>query len=126
MKETSTRFAHHRLQVWHHAKELAVRGRRLAASIPRGDRDLADQLRRSATAPVLLIGEGANRLNAGEKRQRFNEARGEACEAAVAVELAVALDLVSAADAEPLLVAADKVAAMLTGLIRRHGGKSGG
>ncbi len=124
MNATSTRFAHHRLDVWHHAKDLAVQGRQLAAAIPRGDRDLADQLRRSATAPALLIGEGANRLNAGEKRQRFNEARGEACEAAVAVELAVALGLVSSADADALLVTADKVAAMLTGLIRRHGGKS--
>jgi len=77
---------------------------------------------RSATAPALLIGEGANRLNAGEKRQRFNEARGEACEAAVAVELAAAPGLVPAVEAEALLAAADKVAAMLTGLIRKHSG----
>ncbi len=77
---------------------------------------------RSATAPALLIGEGANRLNAGEKRQRFNEARGEACEAAVAVELAAAPGLVPAAEAEALLAASDKVAAMLTGLIRKHSG----
>ncbi|GEM_PF-554217 len=106
----------------HHAWDLAVHGRRLAASIPRGDRDLAAQLRRSATAPALLIGEGANRLNAGEKRQRFNEARGEACEAAVAVELAASPGLVPAVEAEPLLAAADKVTAMLTGLLRKHSG----
>jgi len=62
------------------------------------------------------------RLNAGEKRQRFNEARGQACEAAVAVELAAALGLLPAAEAEALLAAADKVAAMLTGLIRKHSG----
>jgi len=85
-------------------------------------RDLADQLRRSATAPALPIGEGANRLNSGEKRQRFNEARAEACDAAVAVELAAAPGLVPPAEAEPLLAAADKVAAMLTGLIRKHSG----
>jgi len=122
MKAATTRFAHHKLHVWHHAKDLAVHGRQLAARIPRGDRDLADQLRRSATAPALLIGEGANRLNAGEKRQRFNEARGEACEAAVAVELAAALGLVPATEAEAMLAVADKVAAMLTGLIRKHSG----
>jgi len=79
-------------------------------------------LRRRARGPVLLIGEGANRLNAGEKRQRFNQARGEACEAAVAVELAAAPGLVPAAEAEALLAADDKVAAMLTGLIRKHSG----
>jgi len=64
----------------------------------------------------------ASRLNAGEKRQRFNEARGEACEAAVAVERAAAPGLVPAAEAEALLAAADKVAAMLTGLIRKQSG----
>ncbi len=56
------------------------------------------------------------------RRQRFNEARGEACEAAVAVELAAAPGLVPAVEAEPLLAAADKVAAMLRGLIRTHSG----
>jgi len=38
------------------------------------------------------------------------------------VELAAALGLVPAVEAEPLLAAADKVAAMLTGLIRKHSG----
>ncbi len=117
-----TRFAHHNLHVWHLSKELAVLGRHIAKDIPRGDRDLADQLKRSATAPVLLIGEGANRLNDGEKRQRFNEARGEACEAAVAVELGVALGLVQSERADKMITLADQVAAMLTGLIRRHSG----
>ncbi len=43
-------------------------------------------------------------------------------EAAVAAELAAAPGLVPAAEAEPLLAVADKVAAMLTGLIRKHSG----
>jgi len=40
----------------------------------------------------------------------------------VAVEVAAALGLAPAVEAEPLLAAADKVAAMLTGLIRKHSG----
>ena len=116
----TTRFAHHKLHVWHYAKELAICGRQLAVTIPRGDRDLADQLKRAATGPALLIGEGANRLNDGEKRQRFNEARAEACEAAVAAELLTALGLVDTAKAAELIQVADKVAAMLTGLIRKY------
>ncbi len=40
----------------------------------------------------------------------------------MAVELAAAPGLVPAAEAEALLAAADKVAAMLTGLIRKHSG----
>jgi len=46
----------------------------------------------------------------------------EACEAAVAVELAAALGLAPAAEAEALLAVANKVAAMLTGLISKHSG----
>ena len=122
MATMTTRFAHHRLRAWHDAKTLAVLGRKVAAAIPRGDRDLADQLRRSSTAPALLIGEGANRIHPGEKRQRFNEARGEACEAAVAVELALALGLVEASDAAELIEIADRLAAMLVWLTRRHAG----
>ena len=119
-KRLKTKFAHHKLDVWHLSKGLAVAGRALAHQIPRGDRDLADQLKRAATAPVLLIGEGANRLNAGEKRQRFNEARAEACEAAVAAELAAELGLVAEAGATEVVLAADRIAAMLTKLIQRH------
>ncbi len=78
--------------------------------------------RTSPSLPTSAPRASAHRLNAGEKRQRFNEARGEACEAAVAVELAAAPGLVPAVEAEPLLAAADKVAAMLTGLIRKHSG----
>jgi len=40
----------------------------------------------------------------------------------VAAKLAAALGLVPDAEAEALLAAADKVAAMLTGLIRKHCG----
>jgi len=42
------------------------------------------------------------------------------------MELAAAPGLVPAVEAGPLLAAADKVAAMLTGLIRKHSGTPGG
>ena len=68
---------------------------------------------------ALLIAEGANRYGAGQKRQRFSEARGECGECAAGLEQAMALKLVPAADAEQATELAARVAAMLTGLLRR-------
>ncbi|MCP4658585.1 MAG: four helix bundle protein, partial [bacterium] len=59
------------------ALELVAAADRVAAAIPRGRRELADQLKRASTSTVLLIAEGANRRTAGDKRQRFAMARGE-------------------------------------------------
>jgi len=112
-------FPHHKLDAWNVAVELATKGRRLAESIPTGDRDLAAQLRRSSTAAVLLIGEGAGRRTAGNKRARFSEARGECSETAAAAELAAVLGLVPHDEAREVVHLAGRVAAMLTRLIQR-------
>ena len=67
----------------------------------------------------MLIGEGANRYTAGQKRQRFSEARGEAGEVAVVVELLMDLELVPVSEGDKALELADRVCAMLTKLISR-------
>ena len=115
------RFAHHRLDVYELALELAVSAKGISAGIPRGYRGLSDQLLRSATGVVLLIAEGANRFTPGQKRQRFVEARGECGEAAATVELCARLELVSQEESLSFQRMADQVCAMLTGLIHRHG-----
>ena len=67
-----------------------------------------------------VIGEGANRYTAGMKRQRYEEALGEAGEAAVAAEVLVVLGLVPEADTEELMQHAASVCAMLTRLVKRY------
>jgi four helix bundle protein len=113
-------FTHYKLDAYRVAVQMARQAKQLADGVPRGYRSFADQLLRAAGSTVLLIGEGANRHTAGQKRQRFSEARGECGEAAVAAELLVTFGLAPQRDVEPLLAAADRVAAMLTGLIQRH------
>ena len=83
---------------------------------------LYDQVSRVAPteATVLLIGEGANRYSAGQKRQRYSEARGEAGEVAAAAQLLAVLYLVPQTDADTIIALAGRVAAMLTRLIQRH------
>ena len=121
MFDSSQRFPHHRLDVYALSLELAVSAKRIADGIPRGYRSLADQLIRSAPAVALLIAEGANRATAAQKRQRFVEARGECGEAAATVEVAARMGLVSTEDSPRFERDANRVAAMLTGLIRRKG-----
>lgn len=113
-------FAHQRLDVHRVGLEMARKSCRLADRVPRGYRTFADQLLRAAGQTVLLIGEGANRYTAGQKRQRYTEARGEAGEVASAVELLATLRLVPQAEADEVIHLAGRVAAMLTRLIQRH------
>ena len=88
------KFAHHRLEAYHAALDLADAGHRLARRIPHGYRWLADHLIRAACAVPVLTAEGANRASPGNKRQRFSEALGECGEAAAVAELVERLALV--------------------------------
>ena len=113
-------FSHQKLDVYRVALEMARRSREIADRVPRGYRSFADQLLRAAGQTVLLIGEGANRYTAGQKRQRYTEARGEAGEVAAAVELLTTLRLAPQDETDEVMHLAGRVAAMLTRLIQRY------
>lgn len=113
-------FSHHKLDVFRLALELLRDVHNITRRIPRGYRSFADQLLRAAGETVALIGEGANRFSAGQKRQRFSEARGEAGEVAVHIETVCAMKLISEDDADEVLNKCNRVCAMLTRLIQRH------
>lgn len=115
-------FPHHKLDAYNVSLEFAVAVRALVERIPRGNANLADQLSRASVSTVTNIAEGANRLGAGEKRQKFSIARGEVGEAAACLELASALGLVPVPEAQAAMVLAGRIAAMLTRLIQRFGG----
>jgi len=112
-----TRFAHERLDAYHVALELYRGVETLARGFPRGFAGLKDQLRRAAAATVLNIAEGANRIHPRDKAARFIVAKGEVGECAAALAMAVVAGLRPRDDLRRL---ADRVAAMLTGLIRRE------
>lgn len=115
-------FPQHRLDVYAVALELAQKSREAAGSIPRGDRSLADQMKRAATSVVLLIAEGANRRSPGDKRQRYSLARGECGELASAVELGGAYGMLTEQKVLELLELAGRTNAMLLRLEQRFGG----
>ena len=118
--ESLSGFVHQRLDVYHVALELFSGVEDLAARFPRGHRDLRDQVRRAAAATVRHIAEGANRAHPADKAARFLVAKGEVGECDACLEMATILKLGCPDVLASLRMSADRIAAMLTGLVRRE------
>jgi four helix bundle protein len=105
---------HHRLIAYSVALELLTAVRAAAVR----DAKLRDEALRSAKSACLNTAEGAGRVSRADKARSFAIARAEACEAAAAVEIAASCgDARAEASAEVNRIA-DRLVAMLTGLIR--------
>lgn len=120
MTTNTTGFAHQRLDAFHAAMELTIGVERLAGALPRGHADLKDQVRRAAAATMRNIAEGANRWAPRDKASRFVIARGECGECDAALEMVRRLRLAPDEEVGALRHLADRIGAMLTGLITRH------
>src|SRR5207244_3308179 len=97
-------------------------GRRLLDSVRESaisEGRLRDQAVRAATSVCLNISEGAGRAGSADKARVYAIARGENCEAAAALDIALAGGLCLAEPARRGLVHARAVHALLSGLIRR-------
>ncbi len=105
---------HHKLIAYSVARDLLLAVR--SADIR--DAKLRDEALRSAKSAALNCAEGAGRVTRADKARAFTIARGEAVEAAAAVEIAALCG-----DARPEAVReevqfADRLVALLTGLVR--------
>ena len=105
---------HHKLLAFGVAKELLVAVRDAAIR----DTHLRDQAMRAAQSACLNCAEGAARVTRADKAHAFTVARGEAFEAAAAVEITVVCGTAKAADAERVAVITDRLVGMLTRLVR--------
>jgi four helix bundle protein len=106
---------HHKLIAFEVAKELLVAVRDAHVK----DSGLKDQALRSAKSAALNCAEGAGRVSRADKARVFAIARAEAGEAAAAVELAALTGDASEESLERVVSIANRLVAMLTGLIRR-------
>jgi len=116
---TKTHFPHHRLAAYGQALQVLILAQGLCEQVPRGFAKFANQLLRAAGSAVFNTGEGANARMPGEKRNAFGIARKETGEAAAAAEALARMKLVRLDDAVQLVHAADRLAGLLTGLIKR-------
>jgi len=105
---------HHRLVAYHVAVELLLVVK--AAEIR--DAKLRDEALRAAKSAVLNVAEGAGRVTKADKARAFTIARGEGLEAFAALETAALVGDAAAAHVERALPIAQRLYALLTGLVR--------
>ncbi|HEU4383911.1 MAG TPA: four helix bundle protein [Anaeromyxobacteraceae bacterium] len=108
------RLPHHKLVAYTVARDLLLAVR--AAEIRDGK--LRDEALRSAKSAALNCAEGAGRVSRADKARAFTIARGEAVEAAAAVEIAALCGDVRPVAAREVERLADRLVALLTGLVR--------
>src|SRR5213596_3400887 len=85
---------------------------------------LRDQALRAATSVCLNISEGAGRRASADKARVYAIARGENCEAAAALDIALAAGSCREESARRGVLHARAVHALLSGFIRRFAGTS--
>jgi four helix bundle protein len=110
-----TTLPHEKLLAYQEAKKLLAVVRE--ANIC--DAKLRDQALRAAKSACLNIAEAASRFGVADQKRVFAIARGEASEAAAALELTAAAGECSAEAAQAAHQVALRIYALLTGLIRR-------
>ena len=106
---------HERLHAYQEARRLLACVRE--ASITDGK--LRDQAIRAATSVCLNIAEGAGRAGSADKARVYAIARGEACEAGAALDIALLAGTCQQRPALTGAIHARAVYALLSGLIRR-------
>jgi four helix bundle protein len=82
------------------------------------DAHLRDQAIRAARSACLNCAEGAARVTRADKGRAFTIARGEAVEAAAAIEIAAACGAAGQGDSDRVAVIANRLVAMLSRLVR--------
>jgi four helix bundle protein len=108
-------FDHHRLDAFWVAQKALASGDAIARQLPRGYGALADQLRRALLSAYLGVAEAASRTGA-DRASRFRCARGEASEAAAALEAVATLGRAARPQVEPVIALLARLCAMLTRL----------
>jgi four helix bundle protein len=105
---------HHKLIAFTVARDLVVAVRDSSIRSPH----LRDQALRAAQSAARNCAEGAGRVSRADKARAFAIARAECVEAAAAVEIAALFGEASAPAASEVARLADRLVALLTGLVR--------
>ncbi len=113
-------FGFQQLDVYQCAITFLGRSSVLAACVPRGQGELADQLRRAALSIPLNIAEGSGKgvLAAREARRFYGIARGSALECAAIVDAMAALELLPPDDAGNARDLLERIVSMLSRVTR--------
>jgi four helix bundle protein len=106
-----------KLDVYQRSIEFLALSRRIRGDLPKGNADLADQLRRAAQSIPQNIAEGAGRVTRADKAKHYTIARGSAMEAAAHLDVMRSDEMIEAERYELGLELLERIVAMLTKLI---------
>lgn len=116
-------FDHEKLDVYQLALDFVVQADDAIRQLPRGRGYIAEQLQRAALSVVLNIAEGAGKYSPADKASFYTRARGSATECAAILDVCVRLKLVTPSTAGAGKESLDRIAQMLTRLIKSHQSK---
>ena len=106
------------MDVYQVAIDFVARANDMIERLPRGRGYLADQLQRAALSIVLNIAEGAGKFSPADKAILYTRARASATESAAVFDVCRKLSLVTLAVAEDNKAVLERIAQMLTKLIK--------
>jgi four helix bundle protein len=111
-------FDHEKLDVYQLAIEFVANANGIIELLPRGRGYLADQLQRAALSIVLNIAEGAGKFSPADKAIFYTRARASATESAAVLDVCRKLNLTAVSATTDNKVLLERVAQMLTKLIK--------
>jgi len=116
------RLPHEKLIAYQVAVELVGQVREMRVA----DLKLRDQVSRASKSVCLNIAEAVGRSSDADRKRVYAIARGECCEAAAAIDIALATQECDVMRGRAARATAGRVYALLTGLIRRYDLEMGG
>ena len=106
-----------KLDVYQRSIEFLAFARRLVQRLPKGNLDLADQLRRSSRSIPQNIAEGTGKTSRPDKTKYYAIARGSAMESAAHLDVMKVDDLIDDEHHAQGIALLERVVAMLTRMI---------
>jgi four helix bundle protein len=106
-----------KLDVYQRSIEFLALANRIREQLPRGNADLADQLRRAAQSIPQNIGEGCGRTARPDKAKYYAIARGSAMECASHLDVMRIEELIDDGMYDRGIALLERVVAMLTKLL---------
>lgn len=111
-------FSHEDFGPYKLAIEFIALANGICAGLPRGNYELADQLKRASISIALNIAEGTGRTSKGEMKRFYSIARGSALECSAVLDVLTHLSLLPAPSREAGRTRLRSIVAILTSVSR--------
>jgi four helix bundle protein len=111
-------FPHERLDVYRVSLEFNLWAKRVTRRTNAMTKSLQEQLARASDSILLNIAEGNGKRPGADRKRYLESARGSAAECAAIMDILESGDIVSPAEATSAKDLLDRIAAMLTKMIR--------